>query len=155
MKTKTLGEANKTEIILEKRKQKRKPIIKNINTLLYWTLLIISIIGNFIISVVLVPFLLILKGPALYFSLFFLSLSFGYLFSFVLHSIEELQPKQYIIAHIFIPSIALINIAIITVLSNKLILLLKLTTPFHNPLLVGMAYFVGYLTPEALKYRKR
>ena len=90
-----------------KTKYDLSPVSKNINSILYWTLLIIAIIGNFLVSVVLVPFLLILKGPSLYFCLFFLGLSFGYLFSFVLRSIERINPKQHILANVFIPSLAL------------------------------------------------
>lgn len=144
----------RVERIIQKAKDNLTPTTKNINSLLYWVLLMVSILGNFIVSVVLVPFLLILKGSALYFCLFFVGLSFGYLFSFVLRSIERLNPRQHILANIFIPAIALINIAIIATLSNQLILLLKLSTPFHNPLFVGMAYFFGYILPEAVKHRK-
>ena len=122
-----------------------------IDNLLYWLILVISIIGNFIISIVLVPVLVALEGVPLYFSIFLLSTSFGYFFTFILNSIEKLQPRQNVIAMILIPAIALINVTIITLLSNKLILLLGLKTLFHSPYLIAPLYVGGYVLPQGIK----
>lgn len=120
------------------------------DALVYWVVLFIAILGNFVLSVVLVPFLLVLKGLGLYFSLFFIGASFGAVFWFILQSIESSQKKKRIIWEIFIPALALINVGIFAVLSNDLIVLLKLSTPPHNPMLVGAAYTFGYVLPSAL-----
>ena len=144
--------AAKTEEILRHGETAKPSWIRTIDNALYWTLLFLAIIGNFIISVVLVPFLLILKGAALYFSLFFVGASFGWVFSFILHSLAKLQKDQHIIASIFIPAIALINVGIFASLSNKLIVLLKLTTPPHNPFLVGAVYVLGYVLPDSISH---
>ncbi len=147
--------AVRTEEILRHAEQRKPGWIRNIDGALYWVLLIIAILGNFIVSVVLVPFLLILKGAALYFSLFFIGASFGWLFSFILHNLEKLQSNQHIIASVFIPCLALINVGIFAVLSNKLIILLKLTTPPHNPFLVGAAYVFGYVLPGSIVHLRK
>jgi hypothetical protein len=119
------------------------------DSLVYWVVLFIAILGNFILSVVLVPFLLVLRGLGLYFSLFFIGASFGAMFWFILQSIERTQKKR-IIWEIFIPALALINVGIFAVLSNDLIVLLELSTPPHNPMIVGAAYTFGYVLPSAL-----
>jgi hypothetical protein len=147
--------AVKTEDILRRAEQRKPAWIRGLDSALYWVLLFIAIVGNFILSVVLVPFLLILKGILLYFSLFFIGASFGWMFSFILHNIEKLQKEQHIIASIFIPALALINVGIFAVLSNKLIILLKLTTPPHNPMLVGAAYVLGYVLPGAISHLRK
>ncbi len=144
--------AVKTEEILRHGEQSKPSWVRTLDNTLYWVLLFLAIIGNFIISVVLVPFLLILKGGALYFSLFFIGASFGWVFRFILHSIEKLQKDQHIIASIFIPALALINVGIFAVLSNRLIVLLKLTTPPHNPFLVGAIYVFGYVLPDSISH---
>ena len=147
--------AVRTEEILEKG-QKSKPVwVLRIDSALYWVLLLLAIFANFVISVVLVPFLLILKGLALYFSLFFIGASFGLLFTFILHNIEKLEAHQHIIASVFIPCLALINVGIFAVLSNKLIILLKLATPPHNPLLVGAFYVFGYVLPGSIIHLRK
>jgi len=138
------------------RADKTKPHwIKSVDSALYWVLLFIAIVGNFILSVVLVPFLLVLKGGSLYLSLFFIGLSFGFIFSFILHGIDKLQTTQHIMASIFIPSIALINVGIFAVLSNKLIEVLKLSTPPHNAVLVGATYVFGYVLPYAFVHARK
>lgn len=122
----------------------------DLNSILYWMILIISIIGNFIVSIVLVPFLLVLQGFALYLTLFTIGLSFGWYFTFLIRSIEKIKTGPRIIASVFIPAIALINIIIIVLMSNKLILLLDLRTGFHSPIFVGAAYVFAYVLPGTL-----
>jgi len=126
------------------------PFARNIDVLLYWTILVISILGNFILSIVLVPFLLTMSGIVLYASIFFIAATFGYFFNFILNGLEQLQPRQHVIAGILIPALALINITIITLLSNKLIVLLDLATLFHSPALIGIIYVLGYTFPGGI-----
>jgi len=147
--------AVRTEEILRHAEQRKPGWVRNVDSALYWVLLIIAILGNFVVSVVLVPFLLILKGAALYFSLFFIGASFGWVFSFILHNLEKLQKEQHIIASVFIPALAVINVGIFAVLSNKLIILLKLATPPHNPFLVGAVYVFGYVLPGSIAHLRK
>jgi hypothetical protein len=147
--------AVRTEEILRHAEQRKPKWVKSVDNALYWVLLIVAILGNFVVSVVLVPFLLILKGAALYFSLFFIGASFGWLFSFILHNLERLQAHQHIIASVFIPALAIINVGIFAVLSNKLIILLKLATPPHNPFIVGAVYVFGYVLPGSIGHLRK
>lgn len=130
------------------------------NTYHYWTtfasetisyvFILLTIFANFILSVVLVPILITIHGPFLYLSILFISLSFGLLFSSLLHSIDS---ANHLIANILVPLIALINIILFTNLSNKLITLLALNTPAHQPILVGIVYVGGYVLPEIVLHR--
>jgi uncharacterized RDD family membrane protein YckC len=95
--------AARTEQILNSAQKAKSAWMRLIDSSLYWVLLFIAIIGNFIISVVLVPFLLTFKGVPLYFTLFFVGITFGWMFSFILHNLEQLKNKQHIVASIFIP----------------------------------------------------
>ncbi len=147
--------AARTEQILNSAQKAKSRWMRFIDSSLYWILLFIAIIGNFIISVVLVPFLLTFKGAPLYFTLFFVGITFGWMFSFILHNLEQLKNKQHIVASVFIPALALINVGIFAILSNKLIILLKLSTPPHSPFLIGAAYVFGYVIPEAVSHLKR
>lgn len=139
----------RTEEILRKAELEKPKWLRIFDKTVYWVVLLVAIVGNFIISVVLVPFMLILKGVYLYASLLFIGISFGWLFSFILSMLEKFEQK-HIIAAILIPALALINVAIFAVLSNKLIVLMKLATPEHNPLIVGAVYVLGYVLPYAL-----
>jgi len=147
--------ALKTEKIIRDAEVSKPSWVRNIDVALYWVFLFLVIIGNFVVSVVLVPFFLVFSGIALYFSLFFVGLSFGWLFGFILDSLERMQTRQHIIWSIFIPALALINVAIFAILSNKLIILLKLSTPPHNPFFVGAFYVLGYVLPSAIMHLKK
>ena len=142
--------ALRTPEIIARAERNKHRIIRLIDFSLYWILLLLTITGNFILSVALVPFLLVLKGTTLYLSLFMIALAFGILFSFLLHSIDRLENRKHILATVFIPALALINVAIFAILSNKLITFLHLTTPPHNPFVVGAVYVLGYILPEIL-----
>lgn len=147
--------AAKTEQILRSAEKVKSAGVRFVDSSLYWVLLVLAIVGNFILSVVLVPFLLALKGWPLYFTLFFVGISFGWMFSFILHHIEKLQKNQHIIASIFIPALALINVGIFAMLSNKLIILMKLATPPHNPIFIGAVYVLGYVIPGSLTHLRK
>lgn len=129
----------------------RAASVRWIDTAVYWVLLLLAIVANFVVSVVLVPILLVLEGFGLFLILFFIGISFGWLFGYVLHSLE-VHGKQHVIWSIFIPVLAIINVAIFTMLSNKLIGLLKLSTPVHDPLLIGVFYVAGFILPGAVQH---
>ncbi len=120
----------------------------------FWIALLIAIFGNLIISVVLVPLLLLLQGAGLYFTIFVVGLTFGILFNVLIYYIENLGQGQHIIAGAFIPALALINIYLITHFSNRLEILLQLTTPAHSPLAVSVTYVVAFVIPYLLKHKE-
>jgi hypothetical protein len=145
-------EVKKTTDILAHAEATKNPSIRFLEQLAYWTALLIAILGNFILSVVTVPFLLVLKGFGLYLTIFLVGIGFGLLFSILLKSLENLGSGQHIIAGAFIPALALINIALIAHFSNKLEILLQLTTPPHSPTLVSITYVTAFVLPFLLQH---
>ncbi len=119
----------------------------NLGTILFWTFLFITILANFIISVVLVPIMLVMSKAYLYGSVVFIGFCFGFLLSSIVSAIETLETKHHIITWLFIPAIALVNVFIFTVLSNNLIGILKLSTPKHDPLILAASYVVAFMLP--------
>lgn len=117
----------------------------------YWSGLLLAILGNLIVSVVLIPFLLAMQGIYLYLTLAIIGLSFGALFEFLLTSLERIMKKEYVIASIFIPAIAIINIYVMAILSNKLALMLRMSETFHSPLLISLAYVGSFMMPYAVR----
>ena len=136
---------DKTITILRKAKLIKKK--KNFDKIIYWSILFVAIIGNLIISITLVPFLLALNSYQLYLIVITLGLSFGFLFNILIIDIENLEKKHYIIAGIFIPSLAIINIAYMTMFSNYLIGIMHLHNITHNPVSIGIAYAVSFVVP--------
>ncbi|MEM4239737.1 MAG: hypothetical protein QXM31_01355 [Candidatus Woesearchaeota archaeon] len=145
-------EIRKTADIMAHAQEYKSASMKFLEQSAFWVALLIAIFGNFVVSVVLVPFLLLLKGAALYATVFAVGVSFGLIFNVLIHYIEELGEGQHIIAGAFIPALALINIYIIAYLSNRLEILMQLATPAHSPLGVSIAYVIAFVLPYLVKH---
>ncbi len=133
--------------IMQKSPTYDKKRASKISTLLYWMTLILIIVGNLLLSVVLVPFLLVMDGFVLYLMIFIVALIWGLLFNIVLKDIEELDVKNHIIAGIFIPFIAVFNVYIIASLSNQVERALDITQIQHNPAIIGAVYVFAFMIP--------
>ena len=110
----------------------------------YWTAIIIAIIGNFAFGVVFIPFLLVMKTWEATGFITFIGIVFGYLYLKILKGIEG--NEQQVIAWIFLPTLALITTYIITTLTNKLAELLQLPST-HSPLIIGTTYALALTLP--------
>ncbi|MBI2134800.1 hypothetical protein HYU09_02335 [Candidatus Woesearchaeota archaeon] len=132
--------------IIEHAKANRHPRIKILDKLVFWISLLIAIIGNFIISISLIPILLALNNLPLYLVLITLGISFGLLFELVIRTIEHLEAKHHIFLGIMVPITAVINVVIIVAFSNNLEKAINIQNP-HNPLLVGVVYALAFILP--------
>lgn len=136
-------EINKTTKIIERAKKNRHLKIKLLDKSVYWFSLVIAIIGNFIISIVLIPFILALSGAPLYLIVITLGLAFGLLFELLVRTIENLEVKHHLFLGIIIPIIALINFIII---SNNMKKLIGIENP-QDLLIVVSVYAIAFILP--------
>lgn len=146
------ADIKKTADILAHAEAAKTPSMKFLEQSAFWVALITAIVGNFIISVVLVPFLLLLDGIGLYFTIFIVGVTFGALFNVLIHYIEDLGAGQHIVAGAFIPALALINVYILAHFSNRLEILLQLPTAAHSPLAVSATYVFAFVLPYVIKH---
>jgi hypothetical protein len=133
-----------------------------IGAILYWMTLFLIIIGNLLLSVVLVPILLVMTGFTLYLMVASVALVWGLLFNVVLRDIQEINTSQHIIAEIFIPFIAIFNVYIIANLASGVEKVLKLSQLNQNPAIIGGIYVFAFMLPflftrikDQIKERKR
>lgn len=120
--------------------------LENLQFSMYWILLVLIAVANFAVSVALLPLLVALEGIFLYFILILLGITFGLLFEIVIRSIEHLEKKHHIFLAILIPMFALVNIFIVSRISNNLARMLNLTT-LHNPLFIALVYAISFVLP--------
>ena len=140
-------EAKKTVDIIKKAKEKKSFRIRFLDSIVYWILLIIAIIGNLVISIILIPFLLTFKKIPLYFIIAVLAAMFGFLFDQLIRDIENLEHKHYIVAWFFIPALAVINIYYMTSFTNYLTETLELPLALNSPLWISIAYVFAFILP--------
>tara|TARA_Y100000310_G_scaffold255534_1_gene263016 strand:+ start:8302 stop:8793 length:492 start_codon:yes stop_codon:yes gene_type:complete len=134
---------NKAIKIIDKAKKTKHPKIKILDKAVYWFSLIVAIIGNFIISVALIPFLLALSGMQLFLFIIILGLSFGLLFELLVRGIENLETKHHLFLGIIIPILAIINFIVI---SNNIKTFIGLESP-QDPIIVGSVYAIAFILP--------
>lgn len=133
--------------IIERGREKKPQKIKFLDEVVYWVFLIIAILGNFILSVVLVPFMLILTGFYLFAVLFIIGLAFGMVINSIMREIQKIETKKHIIPILLIVALALINVYIITTFTNRLEILLEVTTPAHDPIILSITYTLAFIMP--------
>ena len=125
----------------------RSPAIQpSANPLLYWLTLLISIIGNFLIAVAIIPFLIVLSNLQLYVVIALLAASFGAMFNFLINTMEHLDPSHHVVAGVFIPALAAITIFVMVNVSNRLASFFK-SPIIHNPVWVAVVYVVIFSAP--------
>jgi ABC-type Fe3+-siderophore transport system permease subunit len=142
---------NKKEIlrainIIKRAKQNKPKDISFLDRRIYWVLLVIIVTANFAVSVALIPILVTLKGMFLYFIIITLGIVFGLLFELVIRSIEHLEKKHHFALTILIPLISLINLFVISNISNNLIINLNLDN-LHNSMIIAFVYAVSFVLP--------
>jgi|ETNmetMinimDraft_2_1059921.scaffolds.fasta_scaffold96445_1 hypothetical protein len=140
---------NKTVKIVEEAKKKKHAVFGIFDVTVFWTALIVTILGNLIISIALVPSLIALSSVPLFLVIIVLGLKFGFLFEILIRSIGHLEAKHHIFLGILIPIIAVINFFNITIISNNLGKIFRIDNP-HNPYLIGIVYTISFILPYAI-----
>lgn len=141
-------EAKKTMEMIhgEGKQEKHIEFRKEMNKTVYWATLLVLTVANFLISLVLIPFLLILKPLQIGIIVVVLGVIFGMLFNLVIRDIEHIQTHHHMIAAIFIPALALINVFVMVEISNSLAERIG-TAGYENPIFIAVLYIAAFLLP--------
>ena len=116
--------------------------------IIYWSALFLAILGNLVVGVVFIPFLMVLKTLQLYVIMGSMGLIFGAMFHILLKDIEHADSKHRVVAGVFIPAIALITVYVMATLANTFNVLLK--NPLrHSPFGIGAVYVIAFTIPYA------
>ncbi len=113
--------------------------------IIYWLALLVTIVANFLVTVVVILFLITLPLPLLYLIVILIAFGFGSLLLLLLKDIRRLDPEHYVLISIFFPSMAFINVFIITTVANIMKVSLDLVIP--NPLAVSLVYVYAFSAP--------
>jgi len=136
-------------IIKARKKHDKSASIVHANRMLFWTAFVVIIIGNLLISMFLVPFLIMLSKPGVNLIIVVLGVAFGLLFNFIITDIEHLTRKHHYIAGIVIPIIAIINFFLITRFANKFGQTLGIGI-IQDPYTISIVYVIAFIAPFIL-----
>ncbi|MBS3126016.1 hypothetical protein J4453_01055 [Candidatus Woesearchaeota archaeon] len=132
--------------IISRAHHKKTSFVRALDKSVYWIALFIAIIGNFAVSIILIPFLMVLSGVFLYTIIVILGLAIGFLFEIIIRDIEHLEIHHHLIIALIIPFIVVFNLVIITQLADYWENLLQISNP-QSPLIVGIVYGVSFIVP--------
>lgn len=144
----TLVEIEKTtrKINDQALQQKHIGIKEEMHKAIYWLVLFVLTIGNFFVSIILVPFMLVLEPAQIELIAVVLGIVVGALFSHLIWSIEHIEAVHHLVAAIFLPVVAVINVFIMAEISNSFASRLGLAG-HENPYLVSVLYAAAFLVP--------
>ena len=137
--------------IIERGKERKPKKSSFFDSIMYWLVLLVALIGNFIISIILIPFLVAMHGISLYTIIIVIGFAFGAFFDLLIRDIEKIQNKDVIIAGIFLPLLALINVILMVNFSNDLQEVIGLTNIQHSPIIVGAVYVIAFILPYIIR----
>ena len=135
------------EIIAKRKREDKSRTGLFMNKILYWSAIIVIVLGNFIISMFLMPFLLVLKKFSLDVIIVAIAFAFGLLFNLLVTDIEHLEKKHYIAAIVVVPSIALINFIMMVNIANSIAQTINLPIARQNPYFISVLYVVAFILP--------
>jgi len=115
--------------------------------IVFWTSLVIVIIANILVSLMLIPFLIVLNKIILYSIVVILAGVIGFLYTFLIRDIGHLDKKHHVLAGIIIPIIALANVFVMVVASNQFIKDVQAENGPHSPWLTGIVFAVVFIIP--------
>ncbi|PIN86444.1 hypothetical protein COV19_04775 [Candidatus Woesearchaeota archaeon CG10_big_fil_rev_8_21_14_0_10_44_13] len=144
-------EVDRAMNIMNSEEKRLKHIRYNVGTnfVVYWAVLLVLTIANFLVSIMLIPFLLVMKPFLVEIIVGVMGLVFGLLFNLVIRDIEHIETKHHLAAAVFIPAIAIINIFVVVNVANAITARIKIPLA-QNPIFVSLIYVVMFLLPYGL-----
>jgi len=118
--------------------------------IVFWSSLVVVIIANIILSLILIPFLIVLNKGVLFTLVIILGGTIGFIYNFLITDIGHLPKKHHIMAGIIIPFLALANMVVVVVVSNRFIADLQVKNAPHNPFTVAVVFAIAFIIPYVI-----
>ena len=115
--------------------------------IVFWSAMVVIVFANLLISVILIPFLIALYDFVLYAIVAVLGLVIGFLYNFLITDIGLLETKHHRAASVIIPIVAMGNVVIMVVTSNRFIESIQLNNSPHNPWIVAAVFGGAFILP--------
>lgn len=128
---------------------------KHFSKIVFWSSLLVIIVANVLVSLVLIPVLVALTNLLLYAIVVVLGGTIGLLYHFLIRDIGHLEKKHHLLAGIIVPVIALANLVLAVLWSNRFIGDIGVQNQPHNAWLLGAVFAVALIVPAVVGGIKR
>ena len=148
MDTWTDEHISKTAELIHKAKSNRPSHVKVLDHIIPWISLLLIIIGNFAVTVALIPFLMALNQVPLYLMLILIGGAFGFFLELIIGHIQHLEKKHHhALTAVLLFIIVLINVSFIVKFSNSIVQFFPIQNIEHNPWIIASVYSLSFLAP--------
>ncbi|MBI1969907.1 hypothetical protein HYS48_04395 [Candidatus Woesearchaeota archaeon] len=142
------AEAERTQQLLFSPEKQEKHIAfkQETNKIVYWSVILILVILNLLIIFVLLPILILADPTFVEVIVIFLGLIFGWIYNLLISDIEHIEARHHIVAAMFIPAVAILNIFIVVAVANGFSSKLNIPIQQH-PIILSITYVTAFLLP--------
>ncbi|PIN73470.1 hypothetical protein COV20_04570 [Candidatus Woesearchaeota archaeon CG10_big_fil_rev_8_21_14_0_10_45_16] len=89
--------------------------------MIFWSALLLTVVANFLVTAVLIPFLAFFEPWTLYVTMSIIALMIGFVYNFLLSDIAHIEARHHILAGIIVPVIAIGNVVLMIFASDRLL----------------------------------
>lgn len=153
----TLEEIKRLSDISKQAHESRTPFIKFLDKSVFWLFLAVAIVGNTIVSIILIPFMVYFTGVPLYTVIVILGLGFGIFLDMLIHDMEHLTTKHHVMAGLFILGLAVVTLVYMPAFASNFIRIAGLDIE-QRPMTIGIVYTVAliipYISTKLIRFKK-
>ncbi len=139
-------EIKRAEAVLEHAKERDVFFSK----IVFWSALLVIVFANLVVTLVLIPFLVVLNHWTLYGIIVLLAGMVGFLYNFLIADIGYLEKKHQRWASVLVPLIAFANVAVMVFVANRFRADLPVQNAPHDPLAISLIFGVAFILPYIL-----
>ncbi len=146
----TAREIEQAMRILQEAPGKRSTLGYFLDVVISWLAFFVILIGSFVISVFLIPYIMLVPNYYLFPGIFFVALTFGALFSLITWDVQKIEETPRFNVGLYFFFVAIINITIINALCFDLARQLNFNWPMMKFVWIGISYVAGFMLPYAV-----
>ncbi len=128
-----------------------RPYDVHFSKIVFWSAFIVIIIANLIVSLVMIPFFIILPAWILYCIIVLLAGSIGFLYNLLIMDIGHLERRHHRLAALFIPLLTAANFVVMVLTANRFIVETQAQATQQNPWIIAVLFAGVFILPYLVR----
>jgi hypothetical protein len=147
-------EIDKAAKILIEAEKKKSSLIRMLDDIALWMIMLVVILGNLLISAFLILISKLVSPFIFYIIILMIGGIFGLLIDIPVREIEKIDKKKQVLSKVLLPTLIVVNFLVLIGLKILIELNLKISFDF-NIALAGILYGIAFLLPHFTLHKKR